>query len=322
VVIGVGGLIDPKALGVGYDTIHAELLGQLALGALVLLLVVKLVIWSTGLGAGTSGGIIAPVLMMGAAIGGALGHLLPGATIGVWSLIGMTGVLAGTTGAPFTAVIFAVELTHDQNSLLALLVAAILGYLVSVLVLKHSIVTEKVARRGVHVMREYAVDPLEAMYVRDMASTAVRTLAPADRAAAIHAAFAEGSDARRQRLYPVRDRHGHMTGVVPWSAIVAARADPVRTVGELIRPASAVAYPDEVLRTVADRMAAAGVGIVPVVLREDPGALVGLIGASDLLRARQRLLIEEHLAERVLRVVGRRRRRPAHTGTGGAGPSS
>jgi len=99
-IIGLGGLVDPRALGVGYDTIHAELLGQLGVGALALLLCVKLAIWSCGLGSGTSGGILAPVLMMGAAIGAVLGHLLPGADPGVWALIGLSAALSGVT--PFT----------------------------------------------------------------------------------------------------------------------------------------------------------------------------------------------------------------------------
>ena len=161
-IIGLGGLVEPRALGVGYGTIHAELLGQLGVSALALLFVVKLVIWSAGLGSGTSGGILAPVLMLGAAVGGILGHVLPGTTPGVWALIGLAGAMGGVTRSPFTAIVFAFELTHDQNSLLALLVAATVSHLVSVLVLKRSILTEKVARRGFHVMREYAVDPLEA----------------------------------------------------------------------------------------------------------------------------------------------------------------
>jgi H+/Cl- antiporter ClcA len=170
-IIGVGGLIDSRALGVGYNTIHAELLGQLGIGALIALVCVKLVIWSCGLGGGTSGGILAPVLMMGAALGGILGHVLPGASTGVWALLGMAAALGGVTRSPFTAIIFAFELTHDQNSLLALLIAATVAHLVSVLVLKRSILTEKVACRGFHVMREYAVDPLEATFVREVMDT-------------------------------------------------------------------------------------------------------------------------------------------------------
>jgi H+/Cl- antiporter ClcA len=177
-VIGAGGLADPRALGVGYDTIHAELLGQLGIGALALLFAVKLIIWATGLGSGTSGGILAPVLIIGGALGGLLGHVLPGATPGTWALIGLAGALAGVTRSPFTAIVFAFELTHDAGALLALLVAATVAHLVSVVVLKRSILTEKVARRGFHVMREYAVDPLEAMFVREVMDTDVFTVEP------------------------------------------------------------------------------------------------------------------------------------------------
>ena len=117
-------------------------------------------------------------MMMGAAIGGILGHVLPGTTPGVWALLGLAGAIGGVTRSPFTAIVFAFELTHDQNSLLALLVAATVAHLLSVLVLRRSILTEKVARRGFHVMREYAVDPLEATFVREVMDTDIYTLEP------------------------------------------------------------------------------------------------------------------------------------------------
>ena len=299
-IIGVGGLIDPRALGVGYNTIHAELLGQLGVSALMLLFVVKLVIWSGGLGGGTSGGILAPILMMGAALGGILGHVLPGASPGVWALIGMASALGGVTRSPFTAIIFAFELTHDQNSLLALLVAATISHLVSVLVLKRSILTEKVARRGFHVMREYAVDPLEATFVREVMDTDVFTIETTRNLADLYRGLAEGSPERRQRLYPVLDNEGRLVGVLPWSAVLAARDDPHRRVCDAMIPATAIAYPDEILRSVADRMATHGIGVIPVVDRTDIGHLDGLITQFDLLEARQKLLEEERHAERVL----------------------
>jgi H+/Cl- antiporter ClcA len=299
-IIGLGGLIEPRALGVGYNTIHAELLGQLGVDALMLLFVVKLVIWSGGLGGGTSGGILAPIMMMGAAIGGVLGHALPGTSPGVWALIGMAGTLAGVTRSPFTAIIFAFELTHDQNSLLALLVAATVSHLVSVLVLKRSILTEKVARRGFHVMREYSVDPLEATFVREVMDTEVYTLEPTRLLTEIYQDLGEGSAERRQRLYPVLDGDGRLVGLLPWSSVLAARDNPRQRVGEAMIAAVAVAYPDEILRAVADRMAAQGVGVIPVVDRADPGHLDGLITQFDLLQARQKLLEEERHAERVL----------------------
>ncbi len=299
VIIGIGGLIEPRALGVGYDTIHAELLGQLGVSALLLLFVVKLTIWAAGLGSGTSGGILAPVLMLGAAVGGVAGHVLPGASPGVWALVGLAGALGGVMRSPFTAIVFAFELTHDQNSLLALLVAATISHLVSVLVLKRSILTEKVARRGFHVMREYGVDPLEATFVREVMQTDVMTVTPGQSVQDVYAALPEGSPQRRQRLYPVLENE-RLTALLPWSAVLESKQDPSRPVESVMIPPMAVAHPDEILRAVADRMAHGGLGVLPVVDRAAPTRLVGLITQFDLLEARQKLLEEERHAERVL----------------------
>jgi chloride channel protein, CIC family len=298
-IIGIGGLVEPRALGVGYNTIHAELLGQLGLSALALLFVVKLTIWVAGLGSGTSGGILAPILMLGAAVGGMLGHVLPGTTPGVWALIGLAAALGGVMRSPFTAIVFAFELTHDQNSLLALLVAATVSHLVSVLVLKRSILTEKVARRGFHVMREYAVDPLEATFVREVMDTDVVTVSPGQRVHEVYRALPEGSPQRRQRLYPVLG-DDQLAGVLPWSTILEAKDDPNRLVEDVMIPPMALAFPDEILRTAADRMAHQGLGVLPVVDRASPTRLDGLVTQFDLLDARQKLLEEERHAERVL----------------------
>ncbi|MGH2873195.1 MAG: chloride channel protein, partial [Solirubrobacteraceae bacterium] len=299
-VIGIGGLIDPRALGVGYNSIHAELLGQLGVGALLALLFVKLAIWSISLSSGTSGGILAPILMIGAAIGGLLGHVLPGGSVDVYALIGMAGALGGVTRSPFTAIIFAFELTHDQNSLLALLVAATVAHLISVLVLKRSILTEKVARRGFHVMREYAVDPLEATFVREVMDTDVLTVEPDRRLADLYAALPEGSLERRQRLYPVLDSDQMLVGVLPWSAVLAGRE--AGTAGDAMISPTTVAHSDEILRVIADRMVAAGVGVLPVVSRTDARRLEGLVSQFALFTARGKLLEEERKAERVLRL--------------------
>ncbi|HAM01164.1 MAG TPA: chloride channel protein [Acidimicrobiaceae bacterium] len=298
-IIGIGGLVDPRALGVGYNTIHAELLGQLGIRTMLLLLFVKMVIWSGGLGGGTSGGILAPILMMGAAIGGVLGHVLPGASPGVYALVGMAGSLAGVTRSPFTAIVFAFELTHDGNIILALLVTATVAHLVSVLTLKRSILTEKVARRGFHVMREYAVDPLEATFVREVMDTDVLTVEPGRLVRDLYDQLPEGSQARRQRLYPVLDSEYGLVGALPWSSVLAHR-DSAKKVEQVMVRSFAVAHPDEILRTVADRMASLGFGVLPVVERAEPDRLDGLITQFDLLEARQRLLEEERHAERVL----------------------
>jgi H+/Cl- antiporter ClcA len=321
-VIGIGGLTDPRALGVGYDTIHAQLLGQLGIGALVALFVVKMVIWAVGLGSGTSGGILAPVMMMGACVGGVLGHVLPGAPPGTWALIGLAGALAGVTRSPFTAVVFAFELTHDTGALLALLIVAAVAHLVSTLILPRSILTEKVARRGFHVMREYAVDPLEATFVREVMDTALFTTDPDRSVGELYAALPEGSAERRQRLYPVLDDAGELAGVLPWSAVLAGRAGQPLPIRDVMITEPAVAHPDEILRVVAERMAALRLGALPVVDRADPRRLDGIITQFNLFQAREKLLIEERHAEKVLqlrRVSGGRAGRAGREARAAAG---
>lgn len=254
-IVGVGGLIDPRALGVGYDTIGAELAGHLAIGALAALLVVKLVVWAIALGSNTSGGILAPVLMIGAAMGGLLGGVLPGMSVGAWAMIGMAAALAGVMRSPLTCIVFALELTHDVSAMPALLVACACAYLLSVLVLKRSLLTEKVARRGYHVFREYEVDPLRALQVRDV-------LAPG-------AAPAE------------------VNGSTPHDGPPGARRG--------------LAFADEILREVADRMLSGELVEMTVVDRAD-GSPLGVLRQSDLLRAHERVLVEERQRERPLAV--------------------
>ena len=222
--------------------------------------------------------------------------------------------MAGVTRSPFTAIIFAFELTHDQNSILALLVVATVAHLVSVLVLKRSILTEKVARRGFHVMREYAVDPLEATFVREVMDTDIYTVEPTRLLSELYQSLPEGSSERRQRLYPVLDNGSGLVGVLPWSVVLAAKDNADVHVGEVMVSASVVAHPDEILRSVADRMAALGLGVLPVVDRSDGHHLEGLITQFDLLEARQKLLEEERHAERVLTL--RRVNPTAKSGTG------
>jgi H+/Cl- antiporter ClcA len=171
VFVGLGGMIFPQALGVGYDTIRALLQGDAPSTMIAGVLLVKSVIWIISLGSGTSGGVLAPLLMMGAALGGVEALFLPHEGAAFWPLVSMGAILGGTMRAPFTAVMFALELTHDINVMLPLLVAAMLAHGTTVLLLKRSILTEKVARRGFHLSREYAIDPLEILFVREVMQT-------------------------------------------------------------------------------------------------------------------------------------------------------
>lgn len=168
VVIGVGGYFSPRALGVGYGSIDAMLNVRLTLGTLALLLLVKTVIWTVGLGSGTSGGILAPILIIGGSLGGVAGLLFHATHPGMWALLGMSAIFSGVTRTPFTSIVFPLELTNNVGALLPLLIAATIATGMSSWILPRSILTEKLARRGLHLTLEYSTDVLQMHYVREL----------------------------------------------------------------------------------------------------------------------------------------------------------
>ncbi|HEX5401903.1 MAG TPA: chloride channel protein [Pseudonocardiaceae bacterium] len=167
-IIGAGGLIEPRALGVGYDVIDQLLTGRATAGLIIGILVVKTLIWSLSLGSGTSGGVLAPVFMIGASLGAAEGFLLPHEAGGFWAMCGLAAVVGGVMRSPLTGIIFTLELTHAWQNLLPLVVASVSAYALSVLLLKRSVLTEKIARRRLHLTREYTTDPLETFFVHEV----------------------------------------------------------------------------------------------------------------------------------------------------------
>ncbi|MGE0398451.1 MAG: chloride channel protein [Kofleriaceae bacterium] len=166
--IGIGGMIEPRALGVGYESIGALLQDHLALRAILVLVIVKWSIWAISLGSGTSGGVLAPLLMIGGALGALEGHVLPFEGHGFWALVSMGAILGGTMRSPLTGILFAAEVTHDFGALLPISIAVVVAHGFTVLFLKRSILTEKLVRRGYHITREYQIDPLEVLFVRDV----------------------------------------------------------------------------------------------------------------------------------------------------------
>lgn len=303
--IGLGGLIFPQALGVGYDTIGALLQGNATWHLIVGVLLVKWFIWSVSLGSGTSGGVLAPLLMMGGALGGLEAMILPNEGSGFWPLISMGAILGGTMRSPFTGVIFAVELTHDVNALLPLLLATVIAHGFTVLTLRRSILTEKVARRGYHMSREYSVDPLEILFVHEVMRDDVVAL-PSEMKLQDVADAIKTAPYRRERLLPVVDVDEHLVGVLTRRDIhdalqnVAAAQSDTRLIGKLVRANSVEAHPDEPLRVVVHRMAEKGITRMPVVDDSGSRKLLGIISLDDLLKARVRYLEEEHRRERVL----------------------
>ena len=303
-IVGVGGVIEPHALGVGYDTIADELAGNLAVTTLVSIFVVKLIIWAIALGSGTSGGILAPILMMGAALGGLLGLIFPGKIPSEWALLGMAGALAGVMRSPFTSIIFPIELTHSTNLFLPLLITVTLAHIISVLTLKRSILTEKVARRGFHVLREYAVEPLEVLFAEDVMSTDVLTIPTGKTIGEVEEMIKTQNHLRKQRLIPIVDPEGIILGVISWQDVLekALQENVTGKVDDFMITNVITAFPEESLRTIADRMADSRVGVLPVVDRQLPGKLRGMITQYELLTARDRILQEERKRERILKM--------------------
>jgi chloride channel protein, CIC family len=305
-VIGLGGLVFPQALGVGYDTIGALLQGDVPRNVILGILLVKSIIWAVSLGSGTSGGVLAPLLMIGGALGGLEAGMLPAEGADFWPLVSMGAILGGTMRSPLTGVVFAVELTHDVNMLLPLLLATVIAHAFTVLTLRRSILTAKVSRRGYHLSREYAVDPLEIIFVREAMRTSVVAL-PAGAALADLERSLHSDRGCGQRLYPVVDERDRVVGVVTRSnlrAHVTGHAD-----GSPERPRDAalavhrepvVAHPGEPLRAVVNRMAETGLTRFPVVDPDEGGKLLGMISLKDLLKARALNLDAERRRERVL----------------------
>jgi H+/Cl- antiporter ClcA len=216
-VVGLGGVLDVHVLGAGYASIQSLLDGAIAMREVAILLVLKAIVWLVALGSGTSGGVLAPLLILGGAAGYLIGSLLPGGA-GLWSMIGMAGVMSGAMRAPMTGALFAAELTGHFQGLPLTITASGAAFAVSVLLMPRSILTEKIARRGRHVLQEYSVDQLDLIQVGQLMTRDPETL-PGDMLIAKALAFFR--DGAAYRSYPVVDGEGRLLGLVSLSAAVA-----------------------------------------------------------------------------------------------------
>ncbi len=303
-VVGVGGVIDPRVLGVGYDNIHALMRGNLLGTALIGLVVLKALVWSVALGSGTSGGVLAPLLMMGGALGALMGDAAGFGSPGLCAMVGMAAMMGGTMRSPLTGMVFIVELSRDLNALPALLVGSVAALGTTVLLLRRSILTEKLARRGQHVAREYSVDLLELTPVAEAMDDEVPTVPAETSVLELSNRIANGdrSVSRRQGTL-ILDGENKLAGIITRSDILKALrrdpsgATPVLEAGtrELI-----VAYPDEPLHDAIARMLKHDVGRLPVVERQEPGRPIGYLGRASILAARARQQEQEAIRSRSL----------------------
>jgi len=293
--VGIGGYFEPRALGVGYDVIGDLLHNHLALGVVATLLAVKAIIWVISLGSGTSGGVLAPLLMMGAGLGVVLSHVLPGNDPMLWPLVCMAATLGGVMRAPLTATIFAFGLTHDSNALLPLLTTSAVAYGFTVLTMRRSILTEKIARRGYHIYREYGIDPLERHSVEEVMTREVRTI---DAALPVGEALAQYfGEGQVHRAYPVL-RGNAVIGMADRTLLATFS---VGTVGDACgtAPPLVFARAGENCRAVATRLARHRLERLPVVKDAQSLALVGLVARSDLIKPSLAHFDEEEKRERM-----------------------
>ncbi len=295
--VGLGALIDPRILGIGYDTIRSLLEGTLNGNSSAGLLLMKALVWAIALGSGTSGGVLAPLLIIGGSLGAYIGGWISPDGTGIWALAGMAAVMGGTMRSPLTAMIFSLELTHDINALPLLLVATIAAHTVTVLLMRRSILTEKVARRGYHVAREYSIDPLVRVRVEEVMDPGSFSI-PAEMKTgelAQHIANSAMPYVRHLGL-PIVDSEQKLVGIITRGDLVnALKSDPAgeTPVIDAGTREPVVAYPDEPLSDAVGRMAHHNVGRLPVVNQDGSDNVVGYLGRSAILAARQRLLEEE-----------------------------
>jgi H+/Cl- antiporter ClcA len=302
-VVGIGGLIDPAVLGVGYTNISLMLAGGMSLSAAAMLLWDKALVWIVALSSGTSGGVLAPLLILGGALGIIEAHWMPFGDSGFWALLGMTAILAGTMRAPLTAILFALELTGNFHVLPALLCASAAGFAFTVLVMRRSILTERIARRGLHLTREYSIDPFEVMRVGEIMAAPAESLAGSMTVAEAIAYFGSGEE--RHKSYPVVDAEGQLLGLVSrgdvlrWSRQGGRDAELLADVCQDV----STAFPDDTAGALADRMSEGRFSRVPVIARGSR-KLVGIVTRRELLRVRSLALRAEQDHQGAVKLPG------------------
>jgi H+/Cl- antiporter ClcA len=308
VAVGIVGWFAPATLGVGYVNIEGIVSGHFTAAALVFLCVMKFLSWSIALGSGTSGGTLAPLFTIGGALGGAIGFgavaLLPrlGVDPRIAGLVGMAAMFAGASRALLASVVFAFETTLQPFGLLPLLGGCTAAYLISALTMRNTIMTEKIARRGVRVPTEYAADFLEQVLVRDATTRDIVTLKTSDELGEVRSWLHSGRAEAQHQGYPVIDDRGRPRGVVTRRDLLDPDVPGIRRIGDLLTRAPIVVHEHHSLREAADHMVEQNVGRVLVVAADDPDRLIGILTRGDLLAAHARRLRETHAAGRHIRV--------------------
>ena len=317
--LGIIGYFVPRVLGVGYDTIGDILNANLALKIMLVVMVAKAVALVVSLGSGTSGGLLAPMFMSSAALGGSYAMLVnrifptAGLAPGAFALVAMGAVFGAASRATFTFIIFAFEITRDYNSVLPLMLVSVIADAVAMLFMpKSSIMTEKLARRGLHIHSDYETDVLQQVSVAEVMDKDLPIVSSDVRVGELAERIARHDPAvsNHQGLL-VLDSAGLLQGIITRSDILRAlEKDPDGSAGVLDAGTRDVitTFPEELLHDAASKMLRRNIGRLPVVERHNPLQVVGYLGRHGIMAARLRRLDEEHVREPgwVSRFGGRR----------------
>ena len=283
------GLVVPRALGVGYDVIGQILASRLALGTVVLIGGAKLLAWWVALGSGTSGGTLAPLLLIsgcfGTVVGTGVDHLVPGVDVspGAFALVAMAATFGASVGATFTGIVFVFELTRDYQVILPLMLASVLAELVAASLMDDTLMTEKLTRHGLHVQGDYAIDALAGTAVREVMSASVETLGVEATIADARTLLDHGSHS----AYPVVDREGRCTAIVAREDLLLEEKDPAAPVTAVASTEVVTVGPDDTVLEALEVILREEVGHLPVI---EDGRLIGLLTRTDVLRTRSRQL--------------------------------
>ncbi len=315
VAVGVIGYIVPHTLGVGYDNIDGILSGGLTGKLLWMLVLFKFLSWSIALGSGTSGGTLAPLFTIGGGLGALLGSLavllLPAAGVDprIAALVGMAAMFTSASRAMLASVVFAVETTWQPAALLPLIGGCTVAYLMSLAFMRHTIMTERLARRGTLVHADYAVDVQEQVRVSEMARTPVVSLRSGDSLEQVRRWIASGDAGTSHQGFPVLDADRKLVGVVTRRDVLDAGMPGDAALADVLKRPALTVFADEPLRVAVDLMVQYGVGRIPVVTRSDPHRVTGMLTRSDVLAAYHRRLHSETRTGRHLTLAALLRRR-------------
>jgi CIC family chloride channel protein len=308
VAVGVVGYFSPHTMGVGYDNIENIVSGNILGRALIFLFVLKFISWAISLGSGTSGGTLAPLFTIGGGLGSVLGAIAAamfpglGIDIRIAALVGMAAMFAGASRALLASVVFAFETTRQPLSLLPLLGGCTAAFLISSLLMRHTIMTEKIARRGARVLTEYSIDYLDQVLVKTSAAREVVALAAEDTLAAVRAWHESHAVGTGHQGFPVLDRDQNLIGVITRRDIFNTTDSETFPLRQIIKRPPAIVFEDNSLREAADHMVRENVGRLAVVTRDNPRKVTGWLTRSDLLTAHRQRINDASLSKREINI--------------------